>query len=448
MDELKQTPQQENSSVPASLSEAEKKEKEQAETSSKEENSSLASKGENEKKSEADSSAATGASTSATPTNNKDRKESKDKKKKPKKILSPKQLKKRSIITTSIVVAVSILIGGAGGYMLHHWLNPERTTLSGGATEGVVPTQAEVAKSIQANTLDTDYQPYQLINYSLHLQASYAYSLTLCKGSADTMGVKQNIQSATYSTPNCVFNQNTSSSSVVSTADRYYDYNDGKLHAYKTSKASDWKNTTDVTSTYDEFIQTNGKLFKGSYYCTSDTTELSEEKPVADRYLTDNEADYEASQEKTKHHICGVVIYLIGPRTVKSSQLEKTSDGYQLTLDLYTDSDIKANTDTTKKIASGCSYYAVQMRTTGGLVSRPPFLSSHLVFRVDKDFNLVSSVFTDTYSANIGVMSASMSQTLTQYYFHSDSDTFSSIQVKVPEVSEEDFAGYELFPDE
>lgn len=372
----------------------------------------------------------------------------KGKKKKEKLPLTPKQEKKRAILTTSIVVAVSVVVGAAGGYVLFHWLNPERTVLSSGGSEGVVPTKEEIEKSLSSNTLEQDYQPYQLVNYSLHAQASFPYALTLCKGAAVSMGVSQNIQSATYSTPKVVFNQNISSSSVVHTADRYYDYLDGTVHSYKGSTAKDWASAEDVSYTYDDFFQKNGKLFQGSYYCTSDTSSLSEERPVSDRYLTSDKTVYEQSEEKTKHHICGVVIYLIGPSTVKSSTLTKTSSGYEVTIDLYTDSDVSQNTDTTKRIASGCSYYSVQMRTTGGLASRPPFTSSHLVFTLDSSFYLTSSVFTDAYSANIGFMSASMSQTLTQYYFHSDSETFDSVDVPVPEKGDEDFKGYDLFPAE
>ena len=372
----------------------------------------------------------------------------KGKKKKEKLPLTPKQEKKRAILTTSIVVAVSIVVGAAGGYVLFHWLNPERTVLSGGGSEGVVPTKAEIEKSLSANTLEQDYQPYQLVNYSLHAQASFPYALTLCQGAAVSMGVSQNIQSATYSTPKVVFNQNISSSSVVHTADRYYDYLDGTVHSYKGSTAEDWASAKDVSYTYDDFLQKNGKLFQGSYYCTSDTSSLSEERPVSDKYLTSDPSVYEQSEEKSKHHLCGVVIYLIGPSTVKNSTLKKTDSGYEVTLDLYTDSDVSQNTDTTKHISSGCSYYSVQMRTTGSLASRPPFTSSHLVFALDSSLYLTSSVFTDTYSANIGFMSASMSQTLNQYYFHSDSETFASVDVPVPEKGDEDFKGYDLFPAE
>jgi hypothetical protein len=90
------------------------------------------------------------------------------------------------------------------------------------------------------------------------------------------------------------------------------------------------------------------------------------------------------------------------------------------------------------------------MRTTGGLSSRPPFKKSHLEFQLDIDFNLVSSYFYDEYTAQIGgLINSAATSDMWQYYFHSDSSTFQDVQVTIPEPdSEDNFTGYQLFPDE
>ena len=90
------------------------------------------------------------------------------------------------------------------------------------------------------------------------------------------------------------------------------------------------------------------------------------------------------------------------------------------------------------------------MKSTGGLATYPAFKeeSNNLVFVIDKNLRLVSSVFEDSYDANLGFMSAPTSQILTQYYFHSDTDSFNGKQIKVPDMSNVQFDGYSLLPKE
>lgn len=370
--------------------------------------------------------------------------------KKAKKERTPKQIRRRQVIFSTSFTVFFVLLGAAGGYVLYRWLNPEKAVLSGSTTEGVVPTEAEVTKGLSGGTLLTDYQPYQLLNYALHKQAAYPYALTLGRGSATAAGVTQNILSATYSTPDVIYNQNVSSSSIVHTANRFYDYLDGTVHSYHGSTEEDLPTATEVPYTYDDFMQINGKLFQGSYYCTAttDSSEVDDAHPVADRYLSHNKEDYDASEDKTKHHVTGVVIYMIGPRTVKSESIEQNEEGYKIHVELYTDEDKANNTDTTKKINTGTSYYSVQMRTTGGLASRPQFSHSELTFQVDADLNLIASEFKDTYHANVGPISATTNQTLYQYYYHSDTNTFSGIEVNVPQIEDTTFDGFNLLPSE
>ncbi len=359
--------------------------------------------------------------------------------------------KKKGFWSTTITLTISIAIGAGAGVLLHNTHNQTSTSMGSG-TEGYIPTTAEVNKMVANNTdFVKEYQDkaYELLNYSFIKQASYSYSLTIGKAQVVSSGVTQNIKSATYATPQAIYNQNVSASSIVATANRFYDNMNGNVDCYLQSKPEDWKKGEEPTTySYDDYMQKYGKLLKGSYYCTSVTSaaELTEATPVSDRYLTDNASEYDASSEKSKHHVNGVVIYMIGPSSVKSSTIEKNTDGYNITLDLYTDEDRK----TISNISTGNSYYSVQMRTTGGLSSRPPFKKSHLEFQLDIDFNLVSSYFYDEYTAQIGgLINSAATSDMWQYYFHSDSSTFQDVQVNIPEPdSEDNFTGYQLFPDE
>ncbi|MCR4698792.1 MAG: hypothetical protein K5762_05445 [Bacilli bacterium] len=357
--------------------------------------------------------------------------------------------KRKGFWSTTITLTISVAIGSGAGVLLHNSRNQTSTSMGSG-TEGYIPTTAEINKMAANNTdFVKEYQDkaYELLNYSFIKQASYPYSLTIGKAQVVSSGVTQNIKSTTYATPETIYNQNVSASAIVSTANRFYDHLDGNVECYLQSKPEDWmKGEAAITYSYNEYMQKYGKLLKGSYYCTSVTNsaELTEATPVSDRYLTDTSEEYDASNDKSKHHVNGVVIYMIGPSSVKTSSIIKNDVGYKIDLELYTDEDRK----TISNISTGNSYYSVQMRTTGGLSSRPPFKKSKLEFQLDDDFNLVSSYFYDEYTAQVGglINSAAVSD-MTQYYFHSDSDTFQNVKVSIPKPNAEDnFAGYQLFP--
>ncbi len=384
--------------------------------------------------------------------------EARIKEKNRKKIKAKPDAKKKNWIPVAIVVSVSILVGGGGGYLLYRWQNPESATLAGAGFEGYVPSKDEIQKSISNNSLEKDYEGkfYQLVNYALSIQGQSKYALTIGKAKVVAnagVSVTQNIVSCNYTTPEGIYNQNVSSSSVVKTANRFYDNLDGKVLGYLESVPDDWKkNNTPKEYTYDEYIQSYGKLLQGSYYCTTvlDSSHVTEATPISDRYLTSDKSVYDSSSEKSKHHVNGVVIYLIGPSSVKNSSLEKKDDGYLISLDLYTDKDRKSASDEEKKkISIGNTYYSVQMRTTGGLNSRPSFSLTHLEFTLDEELQLVSTYFKDEYSATVGPISSTTASDMYQYYFRSESNVFSGVEVTIPKSDDPDnFAGYQLFPQE
>ena len=375
------------------------------------------------------------------------RKEQKAEKKK-----DPKYIKKRNIIISTSVIAGAMVIGSASGWLTYSLLHPKQTALAATATEGVVPTDSEIEKSLKNNSLISDYQNevYKLLNYSLYKQASYSYSMIIGKASVNASGVTQTVQHTTYTTPDIIYNQNISASSFVHTANKFYDKKDGKVESYLGKTSEDWADgkAEHIDYSYDDYIQKFGKLIKSVYYVTSepDLSKLSETRPIAENYLTADESEYEACQDETKHRINGVFIYVIGPRTTKLGTIEKTDSGYKLYLEMFTDSEVASNPDA--GIAAANTYYSVQMRTTGGLKTRPVFSYSKLTVNVDEELNLVSSFFQDSYTAVVGPINSPAKQDMYQYYFHSDTDTFNGVKVNIPTPTDTDFDGFKLFPEE
>ena len=364
--------------------------------------------------------------------------------------LAKKKSKKKETISLIILLSVSILVGAGGGFLFYRWQNPQTASLTGGGSEGYIPSKKEIDDSLKKGSILDDYKEkaYQIVNYSLSMQSKSPYALTIGKASVTSSGVTQKVISSTYVTPDVIYNQNVSSSSLVKTANRFYDYSDGKVHCYLQSVPDDWKNGKEnQTYSYDEYMQKYGKLLQPSYYCTAttDPSELTEAKPISDRFLSLEEAEYEKSSDKTKHHVNGVIIYLVGPKTVKKSVFEKRDSSYFVSLDLFTDQDRKEN----KEALPGNSYYSVQMRATGGLSSRPVFSYSHLEFTLDDSLNLTSTYFYDEYTAVVGPINSPAKSEMYQYYFRSDSNVIQGTQIDVPEYNQQDdFRGYELFPKE
>lgn len=345
------------------------------------------------------------------------------------KVIVKKSSKKKTIIISTIFSILFALIGSVGGYLLYNLLNPKNVVLQQAVGEVITDREINnIETAISNNNIVSNYKdsPYTLINYSLYLHAISNYSLVLGQGSALAAGVTQNIRSATFRTPDEIFNENTSSSSIVSTANRYYDKKNNVVEAIEGKKESDWENAQPYQMNYDEYISKFGKLLSGIYYCTSDENK----KPISDTFLTLDKEEFEKSKENTKFAVNSIIIYSLSKKTVSSSELKENSSGYEISISL-------------KK--AGESYYAVQMKTTGGLRTAPDFDASQnkLIFNLDKNLNLISSEFIDVYEADVGPIKASTSQNLKQYYFQSETSTFNSKNVTIPRNGEA-FNGFEL----
>ncbi len=346
-----------------------------------------------------------------------------------------KKTKKSTIIISTIISIISASVGVIGGYVLYNNINPEQDAIVIEKDKSYDKTRIE--NSLSAGTIADDFSEdsYILINYACDLYANTSYTLTLGRGVVQAAaGVKQSIVSTTYSYPEGVFNQKVSSSSVVNTADRYYDTNDNNVKAYECKSEDEWKKDglESKNYSYDQYIQSFGKLLHGTYYCI-DKSDVSDDEPIPEKFLTLSKEEYDSSTEESKHKRSGVIGYSLTNKSVSKSQISKTDTGYHVELDL--------------NVGYAVSYVQVQMKTTGRLKSRPQFSSCKLTFDLDTELKLVSSVFHDEYRVNTGGLVTNAISDLDQIYLTSSTNTIEndgkSVTVTVPEITE-DFNGYEL----
>lgn len=332
----------------------------------------------------------------------------------------------------TVVCVFAAFFGTSGGYFIYSTLHPAKDTVSIG-TESVLK-DADVQKEIQNGTLVNTYKDkaYKVLNYSFYKQASYRYSLTMTTGKTHALIADQKIRSATLVTPECDYFENISSG-FTSTAYRFYDYKDGTnmLDSMMCSKEKDWETKTPDKMSYDDYIQKFGKLYKGQYYVTYDTTDKT--KAVPDVYLSQNEDDYKnmLKSGKSAGNVTGVSIYTMNSNTVESSTIEKTDTGYQVSVNF--------------NIKNGaCSYFKVQMHTTGGVEVK--FVSSTITYDLDEELNLIHGTTIDKYTT----MGVTADQQLDIYYYHNSVESlFDNQMITVPEKdSSTTFKGYDLLPKE
>lgn len=337
--------------------------------------------------------------------------------------------KKRVFFTSLFLSIITAVVGGMGGYVLFDIFNPTETNSF--VDYNTEYDAAKIQSALAAGSANNQ-KAVDLANYALDLQAKSPYALTIGQGTVNAAaGVKQTIESCTYATPDGIFNQNISDSSMVHTANRFYDDME-KMKTYVCKKPDEWKSSlASKDMTYDEYIQSNGRLIKGEYWISEDTSDAS--KVVPEKYVGTTE-----SKGPKNHRLNGVIIYTLTSGTVTDSSVKKTDGGYHLSLTL--------------DFEKATFYYTVQMKTTGGLDARPNFTSAMAQFDIDNDGYLVSSIFKDSYRVKTGI-TTNADDEMTQYYFHSDTSTFTnkdgkSVEVKIPTMDEKDFVGYQLFPSE
>lgn len=359
-----------------------------------------------------------------------------------------KKADKKFIITLTCLSCLFLFIGSGAGYYFYDVFNkPEEGAISGGDVNSlgdIAKRNLAIEKALKEDNVETAILPYDIVNYSYDLFSSYSYNLIIGSGSAlanaGITKVEQVIKSATFNTPDVFFTQKESDSSFVHAADRYYEDRENKIiNGYETKRASDWGKTQAKKYTYDDYIQTYGKLPTGNYYCYP--TSATKDKPIPEKFLTYSYDEFESSDVEGKFLRSGALIYNLSKSTVKpvgsdsKTQVKKTNNGYQVVVDL----------DVISQPYS-VAYYAVQMKSTGDLARRPIFSECVLTINLDSELNLISSEFFDHYSADTGMIAADTTSVITQYYFYGDSNSFNGVEVTIPTVDDSGFSGFELFP--
>ncbi len=294
----------------------------------------------------------------------------------------------------------------------------------------------DIEKCIEEGSVLDNYgggKGYALLKHALNKQAHADYSLTIGTATVSVLSglYKQTVKSATFNTPDTAYNENISSSVFVKTANKFYDYGDGNITAYLASTASEWTEDLEPSSyDYDSFIQEHGKIHRGRYFCTDC------EETINDKFMSFEQEDFINSSDSSKHEVNSVIIYILDSEYISgvSTASNDETGGYTVTLTLASEA---------------MSYYAVQMKNTGGLDDLPSFSPSTIQFELSTDLYPVSSVFNDSYTMSMSILSnVSATQVMYQYYYHGNTNVFDGVTVTVPELTETEFSGYELLPED
>lgn len=346
-----------------------------------------------------------------------------------------------------ICAVVFSFVGSFAGYQIYLHSHHKQGGILEEPTSGTADYQAEeIEASLAKGSLVEDFseRSYQLINYAYDNFAKSSYNLVIGAGSAvantGPIKVNQSIDTATYNTPDGFFNEKVSHSSFVNTASRYYENTEtNDITAFEYSKREDWKDAKPTRSySYDDYIQSFGKLGKGIYYCVDAQTDQNH--PIPERFLTFDSSVYEQSNDESKHERNGVLIYNLTEETVlknsPANAMVKTDSGYQITLEMNIEN------------SYGIGFSQVEMRSTGSLSSLPTYTKSVLTFQLDQNLNLQSALFHDEYKALKSIVVANISSDLYQYYFTSDSSSFTmgekDISLTIPDIQETHFKGFDL----
>lgn len=318
-----------------------------------------------------------------------------------------KKAKKKKWIFPTVICSISLIVGIGMGYLGYAMFGKKGPSIDyGDLFEGY--NYLECAKYSNLNSIlsdkeladDPTSQAIAAANTSLYKLAKAKYFLTYEKQAViATVGIKttQDIEAVTYASPEVTFNQNISSSSFVHTADRFYDYGNS-IDSYRESTPDKWKNSESKSYTYDQFIQSRGKLLKRLYFLNVDSSSEHRE------YLTDDESQVTS----TTYQEQAVIGYDIGPKSITSATIQNSGSNYLITIEMdYT-------------TPTGFREMGLQMQMTGGLSGLPNFSSVEIQMTIDKNLNMIKNHSTASYNALIGGINAQCSSESTVYYFTQD----------------------------
>lgn len=263
------------------------------------------------------------------------------------------------------------------------------------------------------------YEKFIKNKYAITLQKANIFTKTL------GMKAKQEVKAYVYYTPVVTVSESYTTSNYISAFSRFYDKDD-KITFFSASDINDLKTSKVKRNemSYDEYIQTYGKLFKEKYYV--------KRNGVSD--LLSNEDKYSYSRNEDDILRYGISIYEINDHSYKSANLVKKGKNYHLSFVL-------------DPLVSH-RFFGKQIKNTGHMTSDPVFYNSEVTFVLDSSLNLISSHSVDNYKVKFGLINLDISMSTENYYFFSDSEKFKNgkkmIDVKILKPDEINFDGYRL----
>ena len=325
-----------------------------------------------------------------------------------------KEKKLYSLIILSIVTGLTCGgVGLVGGYFLYTTLKPEAVYQAEANDLRTVEARGDASENL-LETFKSD--PYNLANYAMIKHSKRRTTLQVGYTSAINFSAAQNVYAITINTKDRTFNQSISDTEPgsfieIKTAFRFYDNHDEIVTAYEYDTPNQWVEGLNPTKiyTYDEYMQTYGKLNQGLYLVDDDKNYVT-----SDYTQPDNEV------------ITGVTIFQITKKSVKESQITQLEDGkYAISMTLYSN--------------RACYYSSRNIRANGRLPKNPTFNETvNATYILDENFNLYSSTQEEDYRVTLGV-EVDVTTDGTTRYFYSDTDELvvNGVEVKIPEVHED-----------
>lgn len=342
--------------------------------------------------------------------------ESKKKKKEKKTKSKDKPRQKKTYSAVIISTVLGILCGGVGflgGYFLYTATKPETQYDADASDLRSLESRAEGSKDL-LKTFEND--KYNIVNLAMVRFAKREQSMILSKNIAINFSGRQHVWSAVINNEDRTFSQCISTTEEdsfikLSTAFRFYDEHDEVIKAFEFDFPEQW--TPDAiptkTYTYDEYLDTYGKLNQGLYI-------IDEEK----NYVT---SDYTVEEGEL---ISGVNILQITEKSVKDLQITELDDGkYQFDFTLYSN--------------RACFYSSKNVKANGKLQKNPKFQETvNVQFVLDENFDLYSSSSAQGYTVTMGV-EVDVVTTSQDRYFWSDTDQFvvDNKDVNIPVMGEQ-----------
>lgn len=318
-----------------------------------------------------------------------------------------------AVIISSVFGVLSAGVGFVGGYFLYTTLKPEMQFEAVSSDLRSLEARAEGSTDL-LKTFEND--KYNIVNLAMIRFAKREQSMIISKNIAVNFSGRQHIWSANINTKErtyaqCISTTEEDSFIKINTAFRFYDEHNEVVKAFEFDFPEQWTPDAKPTKnyTYDEYMDTYGKLNQGLYV-------VDEEK----HFLT---SDYTSEEGEL---ISGVTIFQITEKSVKDVTVTQLDDGkYKFDLVLHSN--------------RACFYSSKNVKANGRLAKNPKFQDTvTATYILDENFDLYSATTAQNYTVTVGV-EVDVVTTSQDRYFWSDEDKFvvDGKDVKIPTMSEQ-----------